>query len=184
MTQDKTIRADDLDALEQLLASHGSDRTRWPAPARLRFASVLASNGAAKRLLDEAEALDRLLDLAPQPTAERVAAVAARISAQAGEGGHGVSNLHRAPRRAARVETLSAPRARAFSLGRGGDGMGAIAAGLMAASLVVGAFAGSAGLLDRAIEPFTAVASDEADADATQLALGADETELVEEERL
>ena len=64
--------------------------------------------------------------------------------------------------------------------------MGAIAAGLMAASLVVGAFAGSAGLLDRAIEPYAAAAADEADsdADATRLALGADETGLVEEERL
>jgi hypothetical protein len=182
MTQDKTIRSDDLDALEQLLASHGSDRTRWPAPARLRFASLIASNGAAKRMLEEAEALDRLLELAPQPSAERVAAAAARISALAArDEGHGISILRRAPRRAARAE-----RAWSFSFGQGGDGMGAIAAGLMAASLVVGAFAGSAGLLDRAIEPYAAAAADEADsdADATRLALGADETGLVEEERL
>src|SRR5262245_51638248 len=182
MTQDKSIRSDELDALEQLLASHGSDRTRWPAPARLRFASLIASNGAAKRMLDEAEAFDRLLDLAPQPSAERVAAAAARISAAATrDEGHGLSSLRRMPRRAARAEATGS-----FSLGRSGDGMGTIAAGLLAASLVVGAFAGSAGLLDRAIEPYAAVAADEADSDgdATRLALGADETGLVEEERL
>ncbi len=182
MTQDKTIRSDDLDALEQLLASHGSDRTRWPAPARLRFASLVASNGAAKRMLEEAEAFDRLLDLAPQPSAERIASAAARISAAAErDEGHGLSILRRAPRRAGRAE-----RAWHFPFGQGSDGMGAIAAGLLAASLIVGAFAGSAGLLDRAIEPYAAAATDEADsdADATQLALGADETGLVEEERL
>src|SRR5262245_24660537 len=67
MSDKNTIDENEMEAFEQLLASHGADRTRWPAPARLRFAPLLSVSAEARRRLAEAEALDRLLDLAPAP---------------------------------------------------------------------------------------------------------------------
>lgn len=64
---------------EQLLAVYGSDRVRWPVEARKAAAHLVAQSADARRLLAEAEALDRLLDRAPLPTLSREAALSARI---------------------------------------------------------------------------------------------------------
>lgn len=72
-----------LDDLKVALETYGADRTRWPAPVRHGLASVIAGDGEAARMLREAEALDRLLDMAPTVSDERVAAMAERIAAAA-----------------------------------------------------------------------------------------------------
>jgi hypothetical protein len=184
MTEDNIKRGDDIEALERLLASHGADRTRWPAPERLKFAGLLATDAEAKRLLREAAVLDRLLDLAPRPSQESASALAGRIvaaaTAEAGE---------RRARRPGRGSQQPAPwiaqAVRAFALRPGAMGAPrSLAAGLLAASLLIGAFAGSLGALDSAIDPINAATSDDGgtDADATQLALGSDEAGLLEED--
>ena len=68
---------------ERLLDVYGSDRTRWPAEARASAGQLVARDRAARRLLAEAEALDRALERAPLPTLAQEAAIAERIVAAA-----------------------------------------------------------------------------------------------------
>ena len=52
---------------ERLLDVYGGDRTRWPAEARAAAAQLVARDAKARRMLAEAEALDRVLERAPLP---------------------------------------------------------------------------------------------------------------------
>ena len=69
--------------LERLLDVYGSDRTRWPVDARSGAGQLATRDKAARRLLGEAEALDRVLERAPLPSLAREAALADRIIAAA-----------------------------------------------------------------------------------------------------
>ncbi len=185
MTENKKIENDELKALERLLESHGADRTRWPAPERLRFAPLLSANEQARRRLAEAAALDRLLDLAPEPRTNR-SALADRIVAAAAEEA-ARPQVIRLPQRGATGSSLGSVAARARAFGRDSFRSGQWAGGaLLAASLVLGAFMGTSGAFRQAIQPFTVVAAGDTDtdADASQVALGADGDGLYEEELL
>src|SRR4029078_10126008 len=89
---------------ERLLDVYGSDRTRWPVEARASAGQLVARDKAARRLLAEAEALDRALERAPLPSLAEEAALADRILAAA----------RRSPRMVPVVRTESA------GLGEGG----------------------------------------------------------------
>ena len=65
---------------ERLLDVYGSDRTRWPVEARASAGQLVARDRAARRLLAEAEALDRALERAPLPSLAEEAALADRKS--------------------------------------------------------------------------------------------------------
>ena len=164
MTEDTINRREELEALDGLLASAGADRTRWPAPERLRFASLLAADSDAQRMLREARALDRLLDLAPRAKVSEDAIARRIVAAAASEG--------RAKRRSPSFVRLMAREA------------GWPAAALMAASLLLGAFAGTTGALDPAFEPLTSASAGggEIEADPSLIALGGDETGIFEED--
>ena len=69
--------------LERLLDVYGGDRTRWPVEARASAGQLVGRDRAARRLLAEAEALDRALEQAPLPTLAQEAAMAERIVAAA-----------------------------------------------------------------------------------------------------
>jgi hypothetical protein len=62
---------------------YGSDRSRWPVDTRTGAGQLVARDRAARRLLSEAEALDRVLERAPLPSLVREAALADRIVAAA-----------------------------------------------------------------------------------------------------
>jgi hypothetical protein len=68
---------------ERLLDVYGSDRTRWPVEARASAGQLVSRDRAARRLLGEAEALDRTLERAPLPTLAQEAAIAERVIAAA-----------------------------------------------------------------------------------------------------
>ena len=68
---------------ERLLDVYGSDRSRWPVEARASAGLLVARDKAARRLLAEAEALDRALERAPLPSLVEEAALAERIIAAA-----------------------------------------------------------------------------------------------------
>lgn len=72
-----------LELLEDVLAIYGSDRTRWPAAARSELAVLIATSPEARGMVAEAEALDRLIDMAPKVSAPRLAMLADRIAAEA-----------------------------------------------------------------------------------------------------
>lgn len=163
-------RQREIEALGALVDRFGADRTRWPAPDRLRFAALLKDSAEARRVLAEAEAFDRLLDTAPLVDAGRRAALADRIVARAlAEGGSDaaasrttmtpaaaqprVTDLERA--RAARAATAAASRRPRLGVSSPWP-----AAALLAASLVLGIFAGSSGLLPAANFGLTAGAAD------------------------
>jgi hypothetical protein len=168
----------ELEALAHRLEVSGSDRTRWPAQERLRFAPLLAQSSEARQLLAEAAALDRVLDMAPGPDGARLAPLIDRIVALAEREGQGDSTkvvpfpAHRPASRAARPPINSG---------------GWRAAALLAASLVVGAFVGTTGLLGSgvgALSPVTVADNDSDSLDATELVLVGDRSSFLEEDTL
>jgi hypothetical protein len=145
-----------LAGLQHLLDVYGADRARWPAAERLRLAGFISSDPGAKAALAEAQALDRLLDLAPRVSVERERALARRILAAVGE----------SQQRAAAPVSLHRPAPRRASVARWA------APALMAASLVVGVFVGSTGALQPTVT-YLAEISGLAD-DESELALATD----------
>jgi hypothetical protein len=125
-----------------LLDVYGSDRTRWPVEARAGAGQLVARDKAARRLLAEAEALDKTLERAPLPSLAAEAALADRIIATARRSPRMVpaSNMTAVdgPRRASNVVRLPGLPARPRWLPTGL----ASAAGMLAASLALGVFLG------------------------------------------
>lgn len=170
MTEKNTIEGTGLDALERVLERFGSDRTRWPAPVRRNFAGLLATSADAKARLREAEVLDRLLDLAPEPEID-TRALADRIVAAA------VAETPAAARPKARVAWAKIGGATATRAEWP-------AAALLAASLVLGMFVGLNGTFDTAVAPLVAQASTDADIDPGQIAFDSDAMGMYEEDTL
>lgn len=112
-----------LDTLETVLDTYGADRTRWPAPLRHSLSGLVAGNAEAQKLLKEAEAFDRLLDMAPQYDAARLDKLKERIALAA----------DRQPRLVASQAHATRPVMRRHN---------GLAATALAASLVLGIFAG------------------------------------------
>jgi hypothetical protein len=138
-----------LPEFERLLEIYGSDRTRWPVEARASAGQLVARDRAARRLLAEAEALDRALERAPLPTLAQEAAIAERIVAAARRqprivavarpradrsGAPAADNVVRLPRNAMAALRLQ-PR----------TAIGGVA-GALAASLALGVFLGLSNL--------------------------------------
>ncbi len=120
-----------LDKLEAALDTYGADRTRWPAPLRHALSGLIAGNGEAQKLLADAELFDRLLDRAPQYDVARIAKLKERIAAAA----------ERQPRLVATRPDARAPQ----PVLRRSQGIVATA---LAASLVLGLFAGQSSVLN------------------------------------
>lgn len=165
MTDGKTSYPGDLEAFERLLDSYGSDRTRWPAPQRLEFAGLLASNPEAQRLYREAEAFDGLLDLAPRPKTDK-AALVERIAAAAFADAPDETPRWQV---AALKRAMERPRPAPRSYFRRVSWQ---VSSVLAASLVLGAFTGFSGMLDRTVGPLVVSADDGlTDGEVGQLAL-------------
>ena len=133
---------------ERLLDVYGSDRTRWPVEARASAGQLVARDKAARRLLAEAEALDRALERAPLPSLAEEAALADRILLAARRSPRMVpvarADAARMARRAIdNVIRLPSLRARPHWLTPTGIGS---AAGMLAASLALGVFLGLSNL--------------------------------------
>jgi hypothetical protein len=136
--------------LGQLLDVYGADRGRWPADERAAAAQLSARDAEARRLLAEAEALDRVLDSAPVPTLAVEAALAGRIVAAAQRSPRIVKLEDARPAAApdatpvptAAVPAIATASPRRLRL----SGMEARAVALLAASLVIGVVLGNSGL--------------------------------------
>lgn len=174
MTEKNRIDGDGLEAFGEVLDRYGSDRTRWPAPVRMRFARLISEDGAAGQRLKEAEALDRLLDLAPPPAVD-TRALASRIMA-ALEAETGVA-AGQGPKRAWSPEIV---RNRVVTSGR----THGPAAALLAASLVLGMFSGLSGTFETAVQPLVADATYEGDGDLGQIAFDSNAMSFFEEDYL
>jgi hypothetical protein len=122
-----------LDKLEAALDTNGADRTRWPAPLRLTLSGLIAGSAEAQKMLRDAEAFDRLLDRAPQYDASRLGQLSERIAFAAERQPRLVSD-----RPASVGAAAERPGARPGFLRRHNG----LAATALAASLVLGVFAG------------------------------------------
>jgi hypothetical protein len=135
----------------RLLDVYGAERTRWPVEARAAAAHLIATDAEARRTLAEAEALDRLLKRAPVPGVAFEAALAERIVAAAQRSPR-IVRLPGAQRAAVSApEPASTPNPSVTAVGRGRGRLGLFsrevgAAGLLAASLIVGVVIGSSSL--------------------------------------
>lgn len=136
---ERNARQREIDAFQKFLDSHGSDRTRWPAAARLRFATLTANDSEARRRLAEAQALDRLLDQAPMPSEERRGALIERI----------VASAKTQPPQAAAAIVPVQPRNRGALMQ---SLVGTPVAALLAASLLLGIFVGVSGAASPALQ--------------------------------
>jgi hypothetical protein len=166
------VRAEERQALDRLLEAYGADRTRWPARERLRFAGLIGEDDAARRLLAEAAALDSLLDRAPRASEAREHALQERIMAAALRAAE--------PRLEVVAGSVAAPAGRprlysiAASMRKAPMGREWPAAALLAASLVLGVFLGSAGTLSPAMQEVAEATGLGVTVDGSQVALGED----------
>jgi hypothetical protein len=161
---------------ERLLEVYGSDRTRWPVEARASAGQLVARDRAARRLLAEAEALERVLERAPLPTLAGEAALAERIVAAARRSPRMVRTAKAdasfpvapAPDNVISLRRLpAAPRWLTQSTFGG-------AAGAIAASLMLGIFIGHSSLSQivlPAIEDLTGISLSSANASVAQVDL-------------
>jgi hypothetical protein len=149
--------------LERLLEVYGSDRTRWPVEARASAGQLAARDAAARQLLREAEALDRVLERAPLPSLAMEAALAERILAAARRSPRMVPLAHTAAATAAEQgvgNIVRWPMSRMAWRPLASPALGG-AASLLAASLALGVFIGLSGLPQRvlpALEQMTGMA--------------------------
>ena len=142
-----------LQLLETVLETYGSDTRRWPPAKQQALAALLAHNPAAQRMLQEATALDRLLDQAPVMSAEQQAALASRIVAAA----------IRQPRVVGGV--IGGSGARVPPIRRRDHGFAAAA---LAASLVLGIIAGQTGTIGTTADTLVASLSSDSGAQIAQ----------------
>lgn len=155
--------------LQSALDAFGADRTRWPARVRHELSSFVAANADAQRLLREAEAFDRLLDAAPTLGPDKIDALVGRICAAA----------ERQPRAVHANEPRAAESAWISGFGRREQTWAAAA---LAASLVIGIFAGQTPSIDPAGSLLTE-SSANGDNGAQQLA-STDEVDSLSDEDL
>lgn len=153
--------------LQSALDAFGADRTRWPARVRRDLSSFIAGSPDAQRMLRESESFDRLLDAAPALRADKIDALLGRICAAA----------ERQPRAVLTIEAQTAEPTWSSSFGRRERTWAAAA---LAASLLLGIFAGQAPSLDPAGPLLTESAGD---GGAQQLA-STDEVDSLSDEDL
>ncbi len=181
MADEHTRLTGELQALADLLDTHGVDRARWPVGARARFEPLIGDNLEAQRLVGDAKALDRLLAQAPEAPARQVEAVKSRIFAELGAGmgtAHaGKDNVVAIKRSAAKAVHPQSVAGR--SLWR--------EAMVLAASLVLGVVAGTTGAFEAAGIPLpglSGTAATDSEFDVSETVLGSDIASGVEEDTL
>lgn len=160
-----------LDKLEATLDTYGADRTRWPAPLRLSLSGLIAGNSDAQKMLKDAEAFDRLLDVAPQYDATRLDKLSDRIAAAA----------ERQPRLVTSHVPSITPRPSVWSTLRRHHG---IAATALAASLVLGVFAGQLNMFNSTADVLLGVDGASTASSARQIAQTDDADSLLDEDLL
>jgi hypothetical protein len=143
----------DMQLLEAVLETYGSDARRWPLAKQQALTAVLARNPAAQRALEEAVALDRLLDQAPVVSADRNAALADRIAASAVRQSRALGVV------------IGGSGARVMPIRRRDHGYAAAA---LAASLVLGIIAGQTGTIGTTAQTLVASLSSDSGAQIAQ----------------
>ncbi len=180
---DQNTSAEKLTALRQVLERFGSNTDRWPERLRDDLRQFVATDNAARQALAEARALDDVLKLAPEPDADRMSDVAARIMVAVDEDldAHTARDFNAASDTATPIGTVI-PMRRKLSI----PSENWQTAAVLAASLVVGVFAGNAGLFDTMLSGFqpTTVASTTSSPEMVTVLVEDDADDLADEDLL
>jgi hypothetical protein len=178
MTDETTHR--DLDAFRAMLDAFGADRSHWPAGTAARWDDLLSRSAAARGLLAEAVAFDRLLDEADEAAArlpanraltDRIlAAAAAKAPAQPAALPGNVAILRPKPAPAPKPSVLGRTEWRA--------------AALLAASLLSGLYIGQQGLGDELLSSASETIGWSTQADVAALGLPLTGTTALEDDAL
>lgn len=157
MTNERNIE-EQLGALADMLDVYGADRGRWPVGLEQRVSGLVASNARARRLVAEAAALDQVLNWEAMMSPACHQAVSARIFAAAGL----TDNV------SARPHVVDRPNVRPYSPGAVALRQSQIwqTGALLAASLVLGIFAGASSTFGPTVTHLTDVAGLNTTADA------------------
>ena len=164
-----------IEALQQMLDTYGGEPSRWPAGARERFQPLLAGDAAARSTMAASHALDTILSQAPAVPAARRIALAERIVSEA--------LAAQADRPRGEVIDLSARRVAARGVPPRPTPMWQAAA-VLAASLMLGVFAGISGELANPLDDIASLAGVGGDNDALSVALNHAVDTTVEEDPL
>lgn len=134
----------EIERLEAVIDVYGGDRDRWPAVERLELARLLASDREARQILSEARALDSVLDHAPAlPAASQEALVRAIVSAARAEGRPPIADSGAASNSRTYGRGGTVRSSRSWSRPPMAVSGALRSAALLAASLVLGMFAGA-----------------------------------------
>jgi hypothetical protein len=171
--------AEHMDRLRRVLSAYGADPERWPAADRTVLQPFLAQSGEARRLVAEEAQFDGLLSAAPQGASAAAverskAALFARLDGELGSAAVAPGVV--VP--FARKPVASPPAAASRDFWK--------EASVMAASLLIGFFTVSQGLLEGSrLDPaqFSVSSGEDAD-DISAIALGHTDADASEEELL
>ncbi|MGI9387517.1 MAG: hypothetical protein ACR2OX_08805 [Methyloligellaceae bacterium] len=129
----------DLDYLAWTIARFGADLDRWPDEDRRALKHLIDSSSDASRMLEEARAVDRLLDMAPDVRASEDL-VSRIVAAAARDRGHIDADVIR-----------FRPRAKSGTAEPWRRNWTWPSAAVLAASLLLGLYIGAAGFIDPAL---------------------------------
>lgn len=177
-----------LEELRGVLDAYGADPARWPQSAREQLVSLTTQSTEAARLLEEARALDQVLGFAPVAGERDVRSASAGLLARlaAMEESSGASSVSTGnPSLGAGEATIVAFPAGKPAPRKASRAISWREPAILAASLLIGVFAGGQGLLDQAGLPVAEWAgwSSEED-DLSILAMEGGSTEGLEEDLL
>jgi hypothetical protein len=169
--------------LEHVLETFGANPRRWPEGMRSGLLRLLAVDDVAQRMLRDAEALDRLIDLAPEISAGRRSALLGRIVDAAERQPRLVSGAGANAGDAREPATASRPSQGGRRWTRWSSRDDVFAGVALAASLAIGIMLGQSQVASPAASLLLGY-SDSVEAGSSQMALFEESDTLIDEELL
>lgn len=158
---EKMDRDDLMRRLGEVVGAYGANQDRWPEADRRKLASLLAGDDDARRMLQQAAAVDRLLIYGEAESTAAIAgdgadALSQRIMAQLGDGAAVASG----PQPTADVISLSERRRQQAAVPEPPDEQPSawMPVAALAASLMLGIFVGAGGYLETTTSSLTELA--------------------------
>ena len=144
--------------LKDLLDTHGADPSRWPVDDAGELASLAQQNPAARRLLAEANAFDRVLATAQAGRSDQFSGLIDRISARAvaiRPAAAGTAEIVTLPVRPVSLQGHAVPQRQRRALWP--------VFGALAASLIVGFYVGTSSAVSPTLRQVAGIQADEDD---------------------
>lgn len=170
-----------LQTLEVTLDAYGADRARWPEDRRRELAGLIVADPQAREMLRETVAFDLLLDQTstatredvPLPLMSRIMSAAQAEGAATARVSEGVAASNVIPLPARTAKSAAGKPERTETVRRMSAWQEWSAAGMLAASLLLGVYIGGSGMLSSTVDNLTNVAGMSSSFEATSALLPA-----------